>query len=159
MAAKLFPLLLFETFFMTVALSYDWQNGSIPLVQHWTEWRNVASILFYSSLALAVAYSWLRRKVSPSHSREALYFTFPLFFMSRKKKERKKGKGVDGLLMTAHQQSQLLLVQPNCCSCRQVLCCALVVVIRLNHPSIHWVCGWVVWRSLLATRRGRKGKH
>ena len=75
--------------------------------------------------------------------------------MSRKKKE-KKGKGVDGLLMTAHQQSQLLLVQPKCCSCRQVLCCALVVVIRLNHPSNHWVCGWVVWRSLLATRRGRK---
>ena len=66
MAAKLFPLFLFEIFLTTVELSYDWQNGSIPLVQHWMEWRNVASILFYSSLASAVAYSWLRRKVSPS---------------------------------------------------------------------------------------------
>ena len=65
-SCELFPLFLFEIFLTTVALSYDWQNGSITLVQHWMEWRNVASILFYSSLASAVAYSWLRSKVSPS---------------------------------------------------------------------------------------------
>ncbi|XP_057381513.1 protein O-mannosyl-transferase TMTC1-like [Daphnia carinata] len=45
-----------------VLLSYDWQNGSIPLVEDWRDWRNVGTLLFYTSLAAALVYSWLNRK-------------------------------------------------------------------------------------------------
>jgi hypothetical protein len=47
-----------------VLLSYDWQNGSIPLVEDWRDWRNVATLVFYTSLAAALVYSWINRKVS-----------------------------------------------------------------------------------------------
>ena len=45
-------------------LSYDWQNGSIPLVEDWRDWRNAGTLFFYTSLAAALVYSWLNRKVS-----------------------------------------------------------------------------------------------
>lgn len=47
-----------------VLLSYDWQNGSIPLVEDWRDWRNVATLVFYTSLAATLVYSWINRKVS-----------------------------------------------------------------------------------------------
>lgn len=47
-----------------VLLSYDWQNGSIPLVEDWRDWRNVGTLVFYTSLAAALVYSWINRKVS-----------------------------------------------------------------------------------------------
>lgn len=47
-----------------VLLSYDWQNGSIPLVEDWRDWRNAGTFIFYTSLAVALVYSWLNRKVS-----------------------------------------------------------------------------------------------
>jgi hypothetical protein len=50
-----------------VLLSYDWQNGSIPLVEDWRDWRNVATLVFYTSLAAALVYSWINRKVSLLH--------------------------------------------------------------------------------------------
>jgi len=49
---------------LIVLLSYDWQNGSIPLVEDWWDLRNAASLLLYASLLAAVLYSWLRRQVS-----------------------------------------------------------------------------------------------
>ena len=51
-----------------VLLSYDWQNGSIPLVEDWRDWRNVGTLVFYTSLAAALLYSWINRKVSLSLS-------------------------------------------------------------------------------------------
>jgi hypothetical protein len=47
-------------------LSYDWQNGSIPLVEDWRDWRNVGTLVFYTSLTAALLYSWINRKVSLS---------------------------------------------------------------------------------------------
>ena len=47
-----------------VLLSYDWQNGSIPLVENFGDWRNAASVLFYGALLLTAAHSWLHRKVN-----------------------------------------------------------------------------------------------
>lgn len=45
-----------------VLLSYDWQNGSIPLVEDWRDWRNVGTLFFYTSLAVTLVYAWLNRK-------------------------------------------------------------------------------------------------
>lgn len=81
-------------------LSYDWQNGSIPLVEDWRDWRNVGTLVFYTSLAVALLYSWINRKVSlsplcvytyfvlyllrPSAGHRLLIpFNMPLCFLSR----------------------------------------------------------------------------
>ena len=56
-----------DTYFVymcIVFLSYDWQNGSIPLVEDWRDWRNVGTLVFYMSLVAVLIFSWLNRKVS-----------------------------------------------------------------------------------------------
>ena len=40
-----------------VSLSYDWQMGSIPLIQKWTDPRNLVSLIFYSFLLWTIFYS------------------------------------------------------------------------------------------------------
>ena len=47
-----------------IHLSYDYTNGSIPLIEHFADWRNGASLLFYTALIGTVAYAWIRRKVN-----------------------------------------------------------------------------------------------
>ena len=47
-----------------VLLSYDWQNGSIPLVEDFSDVRNAASFFFYALMAASWLYAWTTRKVS-----------------------------------------------------------------------------------------------
>ena len=47
-----------------VLLSYDWQNGSIPLVEEFSDVRNAASFLFYAVMAASWLYAWSSRNVS-----------------------------------------------------------------------------------------------
>jgi len=47
-----------------VLLSYDWQNGSIPLVEDFSDVRNAASLLFYTVMAGAWLHAWTTRKRS-----------------------------------------------------------------------------------------------
>jgi len=46
-----------------IRLSYDYTNGSIPLIEHYGDWRNAATLLFYTVLLGALLYSWIQRKV------------------------------------------------------------------------------------------------
>jgi len=47
-----------------VLLSYDWQNGSIPLVHDFSDVRNAVSLLFYALMATSGLYAWTTRKHS-----------------------------------------------------------------------------------------------
>ena len=47
-----------------VDLSYDWQTGSIPLIHHVTDIRNVCTLLFYTSICLSVGLAVARKHVS-----------------------------------------------------------------------------------------------
>ena len=49
-----------------IRLSYDYTNGSIPLIEHYGDWRNAATLLFYTVLLGALLYSWIQRKVRPT---------------------------------------------------------------------------------------------
>jgi len=42
-------------------LSYDWQTGSIPLIEQWSDSRNLLTFIFYLSLVSVVALSFLKK--------------------------------------------------------------------------------------------------
>ena len=51
-------------------LSYDWQMGSIPLLQQLTDIRNLASLSLFVSLPLITRYCLQKQKVKLEHDIE-----------------------------------------------------------------------------------------
>ncbi|CAG7718642.1 unnamed protein product [Allacma fusca] len=45
-----------------ISLNYDWQMGSIPLVDKWTDIRNIPCLVFYTTLSWTVVYLGFKSK-------------------------------------------------------------------------------------------------
>lgn len=47
-----------------IPLTYDWQTGSVPAVESWSDARNLATLSFYVSAAIVTSVAFTRAHVS-----------------------------------------------------------------------------------------------